>query len=52
MFIGALVGGLLVVNVDVAVPIALAALLQGASTVIAHRNSAVEAAWAHPTEAR
>lgn len=51
MFAGALIGGLLVVNVDVAVPIALAALLQGASTVIAHRNSAVDAAWAHPTAA-
>jgi uncharacterized membrane protein YoaK (UPF0700 family) len=52
MFLGALIGGLLVVNAHIAVPIALAALLQIASTVIAHRNSAVEAAWAHPTDAR
>lgn len=52
MFLGALVGGLLVMNADLWIPIAVAALLQGASTLIAHRNSTVEAAWAHPSDAR
>lgn len=51
MFLGALVGGLLVINTEIVVPIALAAALQTASTVIAHRNSTVEAAWAHPSAA-
>jgi predicted MFS family arabinose efflux permease len=44
MFLGAMIGGPLVVEVDVAVPLALAACLQLAAVVVAHVNSAVEAA--------
>ncbi len=52
MFLGALIGGLLVMNSELWIPIAVAALLQGTSTLIAHRNSTVDAAWAHPSDAR
>jgi hypothetical protein len=48
---GALVGGLLVVHVDVAVPLAIAALLMLAVGVLAHRSSSADASWARPDRA-
>lgn len=46
MFIGALVGALLVVEVDLVLPLALAAALMAASAFAAHRLSAGRPDWA------
>ena len=51
MFTGALVGALLVLNVDLALPLALATVLIAASAVAAHRLSGGESAWALPAGA-
>ena len=47
MFVGALVGALLVINVDLVLPLGIAAVLMAASAFAAHRLSAEESAdWA------
>jgi uncharacterized membrane protein YoaK (UPF0700 family) len=46
MFAGALVGALLVVHVDLAVPLAIAAVLLAGSAIAAHRLSAGAPDWA------
>jgi uncharacterized membrane protein YoaK (UPF0700 family) len=51
MFTGALAGALLVLNVDLALPLALATVLIAASAVAAHRLSGGESAWALPAGA-
>jgi uncharacterized membrane protein YoaK (UPF0700 family) len=48
MFIGALVGALLVINVDLVLPLSIAAVLVAASALAAHRRSAEDADWAEP----
>jgi len=48
MFTGALVGALLVINVDLTLPLALAAALMTTSALLAHRLSTGESAWAEP----
>ena len=45
MFIGALVGGLLALHVDLVLPLTIAFLLMGATAVGAHRNSMARADW-------
>ncbi len=50
MFCGALVGALLVLNVDLVAPIALAAVLMGTSAFVAHRVSQKDAEWARPNQ--
>jgi uncharacterized membrane protein YoaK (UPF0700 family) len=47
MFSGALVGALLVINVDLALPLAIAAALLGGIALVAHRVSAGDSDWAH-----
>jgi uncharacterized membrane protein YoaK (UPF0700 family) len=49
MFSGALLGALLVLNVDLVLPLALAVLLMGLSAFAAHRLSHTDAEWARPT---
>jgi uncharacterized membrane protein YoaK (UPF0700 family) len=46
MFTGALVGALLVINVDLVLPLALAALLMAITALLAHRFSTVDSDWA------
>ena len=48
MFTGALVGALLVINVDLALPLALATIVMATSAIAAHRLSSGDAAWARP----
>jgi uncharacterized membrane protein YoaK (UPF0700 family) len=48
MFAGALLGALLVINVDLVLPLAIAAALMAASALAAHRLSADGSAWAGP----
>jgi uncharacterized membrane protein YoaK (UPF0700 family) len=48
MFVGALVGALLVVNVDLVLPLSIAALLMAAGALAAHRLSTKDADWAQP----
>jgi hypothetical protein len=50
MFTGALVGALLVINVDLVLPLSIAAALIAASALAAHTLSAEGAAWARPAE--
>ena len=51
MLIGALVGALLVINVDVVLPLAIAALLIAATAITAHRLSKPDSDWAQPPTA-
>jgi uncharacterized membrane protein YoaK (UPF0700 family) len=46
MFGGALLGALLVINIDLVLPIAVAALLMATSAAVAHRLSAGDSEWA------
>ena len=46
MLTGALVGALLVIHVDLAVPLALAAVLLASTAIAAHRLSAPDSGWA------
>ncbi len=46
MFAGALVGALLVINVDLVLPIAIAAVLMAASALVANRLSTDDSDWA------
>ena len=48
MITGALLGALLVTNVDLVLPLSLAATLIAASTIATHRHSAERAEWAQP----
>jgi uncharacterized membrane protein YoaK (UPF0700 family) len=48
MLIGALVGALLVLNVDLVLPLSIAALLMSAGALAAHRLSAKDSDWARP----
>lgn len=49
MFIGALIGALLVINVDLVLPLGLAAVLMAASALAAHRLSSGDPSdWARP----
>ncbi len=48
MFAGALIGALFVINVDLVLPIALAALLMATSAAAAHRLSTRGSEWARP----
>jgi uncharacterized membrane protein YoaK (UPF0700 family) len=50
MFGGALVGALLVLNVDLVLPIGLAALLMATSGAVAHRVSRQDAPWTRPPQ--
>jgi uncharacterized membrane protein YoaK (UPF0700 family) len=50
MFGGALLGALLVLNVDLVLPIALAVLLMGTSALAAHRVSRTDAEWARSSQ--
>lgn len=50
MLCGALVGALLVLNVDLVAPIALAAVLMSASAVASHRVSRTDAEWTRPSQ--
>jgi uncharacterized membrane protein YoaK (UPF0700 family) len=52
MLLGALVGGLLVVHVNLWLPLALAAALLATSGLVAHRLSSGEPAWARPPAGR
>ncbi len=49
MFTGALVGALLVLNVDLVLPLAAAATLMATAALLAHRSSGEEADWARPS---
>jgi len=49
MFTGALVGALLVLNVDLVLPLALAALLMSTAALLAHRFSGARADWTRPS---
>ncbi len=46
MFIGALVGALAALEVDLVLPLALAAVLLATTTIVAHRQSREDAGWA------
>jgi len=46
MFIGALMGALLVIEVDLVLPLALAAALMAASAIAAHKLSSGKPDWA------
>ncbi|HEY7933868.1 MAG TPA: YoaK family protein [Solirubrobacteraceae bacterium] len=48
MFAGALIGGLLAINVDLLLPLALAAVLMASSAVLAHRLSIGGHDWVKP----
>jgi uncharacterized membrane protein YoaK (UPF0700 family) len=48
MFAGALLGALLVLNVDLVLPLSIAALLVAATALTAHRLSTGDAEWAQP----
>jgi uncharacterized membrane protein YoaK (UPF0700 family) len=52
MLLGALVGGLLVVHVNLWLPLALAAALLAATGFVAHHLSTGDAAWARPPAGR
>lgn len=48
MFIGALIGALLVIQVDVVLPLALAASVAGLTALMAHRFSGENSDWTRP----
>jgi len=48
MFIGALVGALLVINIDLVLPLSIAAVLIAACALAAHLLSAESSDWAKP----
>ena len=48
MFTGALAGALLVINVDLVLPLALAALAIATSALAAHRLSRGDSPWVRP----
>jgi uncharacterized membrane protein YoaK (UPF0700 family) len=48
IFLGALVGALLIVHAAFSIPLALAATLMTGTALIAHRLSTVDAGWARP----
>ena len=49
MFLGALVGALLVVHVDLVLPLAIAAVLMASVALAAHRLSRGDAGWTRPS---
>ncbi len=49
MFTGALVGALLVLNVDLVLPLAVAVALMATAALFAHRSSSAEADWSPPS---
>jgi hypothetical protein len=48
MLIGALTGALLVINVDLILPLAIAALLIATTSIAAHTLSQQDSPWARP----
>jgi uncharacterized membrane protein YoaK (UPF0700 family) len=48
MFTGALVGALLALNIDLVLPLSIAAVVIGASALTAHLLSTEDSDWAHP----
>ena len=48
MLIGALIGAVLVINVDIVLPLAIAALLIATTAITAHVLSNPDADWARP----
>jgi uncharacterized membrane protein YoaK (UPF0700 family) len=51
MFTGALIGALLVINVDLVLPLAAAALLIATAAIMVHRRSGPDSDWAQPSKA-
>jgi uncharacterized membrane protein YoaK (UPF0700 family) len=51
MFAGALVGALLVINVDLVLPLSISAAVIGGNALAAHRLSAEDSDWARPAGA-
>jgi uncharacterized membrane protein YoaK (UPF0700 family) len=47
MFLGALIGALLIINVDLVLPLAIAAALMVATAVVVHVLSEEDSSWAH-----
>jgi hypothetical protein len=48
MFIGALAGAVLVINVDLVIPLSIAAVVIAANALAAHRLSTEGSDWAQP----
>jgi hypothetical protein len=51
MFTGAVIGALLVINVDLVLPLVAAALLIATAAITVHRRSKPDSDWARPSKA-